>query len=82
LSVGKNKLVQVGNLENLSGLVMLDLHQNMLESFDSVPRSEKLDQILLAYNQLTNLSNLERAPNLSVLDLHNNKLDTMPETIL
>ena len=47
-----------------------------------MPKSEKLDQILLAFNQLKKVGNLERAPNLSVLDLHNNKLDNLPESIL
>ena len=66
----------------LTSLLMLDLHQNNLTNFESVPNAPKLDQILLAFNQLSTLSNLERAPNLSVLDLHNNKLEALPESVL
>ena len=83
LSIAKNKLssIQDDALANLSNLVMLDLHQNQFTSFDSVPNSQKLDQIMLSYNHLTDIQNLERAPKLTVLDLHNNKLDVLPESI-
>jgi Leucine-rich repeat (LRR) protein len=61
---------------------MLDLHQNNFVSFSSVPISEKLDTVNLAFNQLVNLENLENAVNLTVLDLHNNKMKQLPDTIL
>jgi len=34
LSVAKNKLTKVADLDQLTGLVMLDLHQNLMEEFD------------------------------------------------
>ena len=42
---------------------MLDLHQNQFTSFDSVPNSQKLDQIMLSYNHLTDIQNLESKKN-------------------
>ena len=60
----------------------LDLHQNLMKYFDSVPTSYKLDQLNLAYNFIERLANLDRAPNLSVLDLHNNKLEDFPDTVI
>jgi Leucine-rich repeat (LRR) protein len=61
---------------------MLDLHQNQLREFASVPRSKKLDTLNLAYNFIEDIRNLENAPNMTVLDLHNNKLDEFPVSIL
>lgn len=83
LSMAKNRISQIQDdaLANLANLVMLDLHQNQLTTFSSVPNSQKLDQILLSYNQLSDIQNLSRAPKLTVLDLHNNKLDILPESI-
>lgn len=66
----------------MKNLVELDLHQNQLVVFDSVPVSKKLDMLSLAYNQLEQLGNLERAPNMTVLDLHNNKLQEFPQSII
>ena len=83
LSLAKNKISEIQNdaLAPLTGLLMLDLHQNQLTNFESVPNAPKLDQILLAFNQLSSISNLERSPNLSVLDLHNNKMEKLPDTV-
>ena len=82
--MAKNKITSVegdafGPLVNLT---ILDLHQNQLTDFSSIPNSPKLDQILLAFNQLTTLSNLERCPNLGVLDLHNNKMEALPDSVM
>jgi len=65
---------------SLSNLVILDLHQNQLASFGSVPRSQVLDTLSLAFNQLTEVENLmNAAESLTVLDLHNNKLVHLPD---
>jgi len=53
---------------------MLDMHENKLTEFDAVPKSPKLDTLVLSFNQLTNVGGLQNAPALTVLDLHNNKL--------
>jgi Leucine-rich repeat (LRR) protein len=52
LNLSRNKLKSVQNdcLTGLKNIVMLDLHQNMFEMFDSVPKSEKLDTLSLSYN--------------------------------
>lgn len=63
-------------------LQMLDLHQNALRSFQSVPQSKKLDTLNLAYNFIEGLTTLDNAPNLTVLDLHNNKLRDFPLEIV
>lgn len=81
MAVNKIKEIEDDALESLGNLAMLDLHQNNLQAYSSVPSSPKLDQILLAYNQLTHIENLERASNITVLDLHNNKLDKLPESV-
>ena len=61
---------------------MLDLNQNNFEgTFDSIPSSKKLDQLLLGFNSLQSIQNLERCPNLTVLDLHNNKIQTLPDSV-
>ena len=80
-AINKIKDIEDDALEPLVNLSMLDLHQNLLQTYSSVPSSSKLDQILLAYNQLTFIENLERASNITVLDLHNNKLDKLPESV-
>lgn len=84
LSISKNKLkgVEGDALAPLTNLVLLDLSQNdMIGSFQSVPNSLKLDQIMLSFNHLVSLDNLERCPNLTVLDLHNNKMNLLPDTV-
>lgn len=60
----------------------IDLHQNQLREFSSIPLSKKLDTLSLSFNFLEHISNLDRAVNLSVLDLHNNKLSEFPVSIL
>ncbi|CAI2384285.1 unnamed protein product [Moneuplotes crassus] len=74
--------IELYSLERLSNLVLLDLHQNKLTYFESVPKSTKLDTIILGFNFIEEIANLHNAPNLTVLDLHNNKMEELPETIL
>jgi Leucine-rich repeat (LRR) protein len=83
LNLSRNKLKSVQNdcLTALKSIVMLDLHQNMFEMFDSVPKSEKLDTLSLSYNQLTELNNLANAPKVTVVDLHNNKMKELPKSL-
>lgn len=81
LNLSKNKINQIegDSFGNLTNLVILDLHQNQLAYFGSVPRSQKLDTINLAFNQLQQVENLENAgESLTVLDFHNNKLTELP----
>jgi len=92
LNLSKNKISTVHPeiFVNMKNLVSLDLHQNQLRFFNSVPASTKLDTLslvtLLPYRQgfnfLEGIEGLENAPNLTVLDLHNNKLDNFPDSIL
>ena len=84
LNLSKNKIKEVDSdcLTELKGLVLLDLHQNQLTSFTSVPLSAKLDTLNLAFNFITSIENLHNAPKLTVLDLHNNKLTEFPESIV
>jgi Leucine-rich repeat (LRR) protein len=84
LNLAKNKIAAVEDdaFGPLRNLVELDLHQNQLRGFDSVPHSKKLDMLSLAYNFLESIDNLERAQNLTVLDLHNNKLQDFPSSII
>lgn len=82
--MAKNQIQQIKNdcLSNLESLVMLDLHQNMLQDFTAVPNSEKLDTLSLSYNQLRNIDGLHRAKHsITVLDLHNNKLSQIPDSV-
>jgi len=83
LSFAKNSILEIEGdaLAGLTNLSSIDLQQNELVTFDSVPKSQKLDQILLAFNRIEKLGNLERSPNISVLDLHNNKLTKLPDTV-
>eukprot|EP00347_Sterkiella_histriomuscorum_P009848 403339641 len=84
LNLSKNKITQIDQdaLANLTNLVELDMHQNQMRTFSSVPNSFKLDSLALAYNFIEQIQNLDRAANLSVLDLHNNKLEEFPESII
>ena len=52
LNLAKNQIqnIEPGSLENLRSLVQLDIHQNKLTHFVSVPASDQLDSIILAYN--------------------------------
>lgn len=77
LSMAKNKIAEVENdaLGQLVNLQMLDLHQNcFIGTYLSVPKSEKLDRLMLGFNQLQGIENVDRAPNMTILDLHSNKL--------
>jgi len=80
LSIAKNqlKLVQNDCLCELDELVMLDLHQNQFKTFSAVPKTKKLDSLVLSFNRLVQIDNLENAVNLCVLDLHSNKLESLP----
>ena len=62
--------------------MILDLHQNRLKYFEAVPKSSKLDSLILAFNFIEEIENLHQAPYLTVLDLHNNKIEELPESIL
>lgn len=81
--MSKNRVHTISDdaLFPLSNLVNLDLTNNQLTQFISVPDSKALDQILLAFNRIDTLANLERAPNLTVLDVHSNKLLTFPDEV-
>ena len=84
LSMAKNKLAVVEDdaLAPLTNLSMLELHQNCFSGhFSSVPKSQKLDRLSLAFNQLQGIENVDRAPNLTLLDLHSNKIQTLPDSI-
>lgn len=83
LSIAKNRLrdIQDDALGSLRSLVSLDLHQNQLQAFYSVPQSKSFDSLLLAYNGIDELGNLERAPGLTIIDVHNNKLTSLPDAI-
>lgn len=53
LSVAKNKITEVeaDALMQLNQLEMLDLHQNCFSgTYSSVPKSEKLDRLILGFN--------------------------------
>lgn len=52
LSLAKNKIsyIQDNCLSWLSNLVMLDLHENKLTEFDAVPKSPKLDTLVISFN--------------------------------
>ena len=83
LTLSKNRIVEIepDAFDNLVSLVILDLSQNSLIRFESVPHSKSLDSLLLSYNRIDLICNLERAPNLTVVDLHSNKLSVFPEEI-
>jgi leucine-rich repeat protein SHOC2 len=80
----KNKIKQIDDLcfEGLIYLKFLDLHYNQIQFFSSIPKSVKLDSIILGFNKLENISGLQNCENLTVLDLNNNKLEAFPESIL
>lgn len=82
-SASKNRIQVIYDdaFANLTSLVNLDLTNNQLEQFTSVPRSKSLDSILLAYNRIDTLGNLDRCPNLTVFDIHNNKLVSLPDEV-
>lgn len=84
LNLSKNEISKIEpySLEKLSELVLLDLHQNKLKYFEAVPKSKKLDSLILGFNFIQEIVNLHQAPYLTVLDLHNNKLEEFPESIL
>jgi Leucine-rich repeat (LRR) protein len=84
INLSKNSIIKIEpySIERLTNLVTLDMHQNKLKYFEAVPKSEKLDSIILAFNFIYEIQNLHNATNLTVLDLHNNKIEELPETIL
>lgn len=82
----KNKIVSDNknsiNLEGLINLKYLDIHNNFFFEFTGVPKSQKLDTLIIGYNKLDKIDNLNSSPNLTVLDLNNNKLEYFPMEIL
>lgn len=62
--LGKNKIEFIDSdaFNDLHNLVLLDLHQNQLKTFDSVPTSTKLDTLNLAFNFLEEIENLDKCP--------------------
>ena len=84
LSVASNKLqlVEDDAFATMTKLTVLDLHQNQMKGvFNSVPESQKLDQLLLSFNHIDTLENLQRCKNLTVLDLHNNQFSKLSDHI-
>ena len=80
LLVYKNRIDRIENncLDKLLNLRFLDMHINLLQSFTSVPKSDKLDSIILGNNKIEKIFNLENCKNLTVLDLNSNKLEQFP----
>ncbi len=76
-------------LSHLMNLTNLDVADNKLEEWTEVfkfiiikvPRSEKLDTLVIAFNRIKKLENLCNAPRLSVLDAKNNKLTVIDPII-
>jgi len=58
--LAKNRISKIedNSLSWLSSLVMLDLHENKLDSFCAVPNSPKLDTLVLSFNSLTQVDGL------------------------
>ncbi len=80
----KNKIKQIQNnsLSRLANIKYLDLHNNNLDSFTEIPKSDKLDTLILGYNRIEKIENLRNSPNLTVLDINNNKLENFPDDVL
>ena len=80
----KNKIrqIQSNSLSKLCNLKYLDLHNNNIDVLTEIPKSDKLDTLILGYNKIEAIDNLKNCPNLTVLDLNNNKLENFPEDVL
>ena len=60
--------------KDLKKLILLDISENQMTSFESLTELTSLDSLLLAFNRLSSFKGIEKFPNLTVLDLKNNKL--------
>lgn len=66
---------------NTPKLIIIDLSENQLDSFEFAKEMPYLDTLLLAFNRIQILKGLNYCGNLTVLDLKNNKLTNLESNI-
>lgn len=84
LTLNKNQIERIGKgaFSQTRSLVLLELKENRLASFEEMPWSERLDTIALSFNRLTEFNDFDKCPNLSVLTLNDNKIKKISADIV
>jgi len=72
LSLQRNNLRIISDLQHLSKLKTLDLSHNKLERIENLENLDKLEELYLSNNKIWRIENLESLPNLKKLTLSDN----------
>ena len=81
LFVGKNKIVHIENLDQLSSLSLLSIQSNRIREISGLDKLINLEELYIADNGLTNLKGLE-SQNLQTLEIANNKVSDLSGKIV
>jgi Leucine-rich repeat (LRR) protein len=82
LYLGANKIIEIENIRHLSGLKILDLQFNAIETVDCAELPRSLEILLLQGNSnLHSIKNLDFLENLKILGIKNTKLAIKSEKI-
>ena len=74
LSLQRNNLRIISNLQHLSKLKTLDFSYNKLEKIENLEDLDKLEELYLSNNKIWRIENLESLPNLKKLSLSDNSI--------
>ena len=74
LSLQRNNLRIISNLQHLTQLKTLNLSHNKLEKIENLESLDKLEELHLSNNKICRIENLESLPNLKKLTLSDNSI--------
>jgi Leucine-rich repeat (LRR) protein len=84
LTLNKNGIerIEKGAFSQAKSMIVLELKENRLLTFNEAPWSERLDTLALSFNRLTEFDDFDRCPKLTVLILNDNKIKRISPNII